>query len=199
MTLRTHEKGASMVEILGVLAVIATIATGMFTGIGRVNQKIKLTAAVTEVKDIVKGMRTQFSSFSPETVTSKQLYDIGIFKNYGEEDGKTVNVFGKEMRVNFKRDDINHERYFFIEYREIPPNACVDLLLADWGNDPSSGLRSISIVPETAIGTDFHWKKDQPNCGMNIMNQCLLPTLKSALEACAHKDKALNITWTYYI
>lgn len=198
MTLRTHEKGASMVEILGVLAVIATIATGMFTGIGRVNQKIKLTAAVTEVKDIVKGMRTQFSSFSPETITSKQLYDIGIFKNYNEEDGKTVNVFGKEMLVTF--GIAGSERIFTLKYKDIPPSACVDLLLADWGNDPSSGLSSIIVEQEAALGTRFHWKKDQQNCGtMNIMNQCLLPTLKSAMDACAHKDKNLNITWTYYI
>ena len=70
MTLRTHEKGATLIEVLGVLAVVATIAVGMFTGIARMNQKIKLTRAQTEVSDIVKAMRTQFSSFTPSWLWS---------------------------------------------------------------------------------------------------------------------------------
>lgn len=80
MNKSTNETGASMVEILGVLAVVATIAVGMFTGISRMNQKIKLTQAQTEVTDIVKAMRTQFSSFTPSSITSKGLYDVGILK-----------------------------------------------------------------------------------------------------------------------
>lgn len=199
MTQRTHEKGASMVEVLGVLAVIATIATGMFTGIGHVHKKIKLTAAVSEVKDIVKAMQAQFAAFSPEDITSKKLYELGIFKNYSEEDGKTVNVFGSEMTVSF--DDIDSERTFKVVYSKIPPNACVDLLLADWGNDPSSGLQSITVSSENGGEHKFQWKKDiDVACDTDTgTTYCLTPTLKYAVKACAHKDSSIDITWQYYI
>lgn len=87
-------------------------------------------------------MRTQFSSFTPSSITSKGLYDVGIFKNVNE-DGKSANVYGTEMVMELKSNVENP--YFTFSYKDIPTSSCPDLLLGDWGNDPSSGLKEIKV------------------------------------------------------
>ena len=201
MNKSTNETGASMVEILGVLAVVATIAVGMFTGISRMNQKIKLTQAQTEITDIVKAMRTQFSSFTPSSITSKGLYDVGIFKNVNDE-GKSANVYGTEMLMELKSDVENP--YFTFIYKDIPTSVCADLLLGDWGNDPSSGLREIK-VQGTGKTSIFQWEKDiRPVDEENPdapTSQPLLPSLEKAIDACTLPSGSgiVTISWSYYI
>lgn len=201
MTLRTHEKGATLIEVLGVLAVVATIAIGMFTGISRMNQKIKLTQAQTEVTDIVKAMRTQFSSFTPSSITSQGLYDVGIFKNIDEE-GKSANVYGTEMVMELKSDVENP--YFTFSYKDISTSACPDLLLGDWGNDPSSGLKEIK-VEGTGKTSVFQWAKDiRPVDEDNPdtpTSQPLLPSLEKAIDACTLPSGSgiVTISWSYYL
>ena len=201
MTLRTHEKGATLIEVLGVLAVVTTIAVGMFTGIARMNQKIKLTRAQTEVSDIVKAMRTQFSSFTPSSITSKGLYDVGIFKNVNE-DGKSANVYGTEMVMELKSNVENP--YFTFSYKDIPTSSCPDLLLGDWGNDPSSGLKEIK-VEGTGKTSVFQWSKDirpvdEDNADTPAA-QPLLPSLEKAIDACTLPSGAgiVTISWSYYL
>lgn len=202
MTLHSHEKGATLIEVLGVLAVVATIATGMYTGISRVNQKIKLTKAQTEVADIVKAMRTQFSSFLPSSITSEQLYKIGIFKNI--QDGISTNTYGTEMTMELENSGENP--YFIFSYKDIPSSVCTDLLLGDWGNDPSSGLKEIK-VEVAGKASVFQWEKDIRPVDPEDTTQAsaplpLLPTMATAMKACAEQVegvKNLTISWSYYI
>lgn len=199
----SNEKGASMIEILGVLAVVATVATGMFSGIARINQKIKLTRAQTEVSDIVKAMRSQFSSFVPASVTPKKLYEIGIFKNYTEGGTPpTVSVFGKEMTISITSGADNP--YFTFSYKDIPTSVCPDLLLGDWGNDPSSGLREIE-VKGTSKTSVFQWARDirpaDPEDTEAPTTRPLLPELADAINACSVSDGvgSVTISWKYYL
>ncbi len=193
MILHTHEKGATLIEVLGVLAVVATIATGMFTGIARINQKLKITQAQNQVSDIVKSMRTQFSSFRPSSITPEGLEKVGVYKTGTiNEDGKAINVFGTEMTMAL--DDAGGNPFFTFSYKNIPLSSCFDLLLADWGNDPSSGLKEIKVEGEKTY--TFIWKKNAPTETETTL--FLLPTSETAVQACA-QGKNVNISWSYYL
>ena len=194
MLSNTNEKGASLIEVLGVLAVVATISVGLFSGIAHVNQKIKLSRAHAEVTDIIKAMRTQFSSFVPNTLTPEGLYEIGILKNIDEE-GKSYNVFGTELEIRLSNFD--DYQTFQVWYNNIPSNVCIDLLMADWGNDPSSGLRTIFVAPGGPQYKGFYWEKDMPNCE-SASSHCFPPTLEAVIEECTRADH-VYVTWEYYI
>lgn len=199
MTLRTHEKGATLIEVLGVLAIVATIAAGTYVSISKMNQKIQLTRAQTEVADIVKAMRTQFSSFTPSSITSQGLYDVGVFKNIDDESGQSTSVYGTEMVMELKSDVENP--YFIFSYKDIPSNVCPDLLLGDWGNDPSSGLKEIK-VERTEKTSVFQWSKDirpvdEDNADTPAA-QPLLPSMEKAADACVGASN-VTISWSYYL
>lgn len=201
MTSYTNEKGATLIEVLGVLAVVATIATGMFTGIARVNQKLKITQAQNQVSDIVKAMRTQFASFHPSSVTAEGLEKIGVYKaGTVDETGMAVSVFDTEMTMELSSDGENP--FFIFSYKNVPRSSCYDLLLGDWGNDPSSGLKEIKV--EGNAVHIFQWAKDSEGTASSAeddassLQHTLLPTPTTAINACA-QEQNVTISWSYYI
>lgn len=196
MNKSTNEKGATLIEVLGVLCIVATIAAGAYAGISRMNQKIKLTQAHAEVSNLVKDIRTHFSSSRPATISAKQLYDLGILKNINDEETAAANVYGGEIRVLWK--EINGNPAFSIDYYNVPPKACIDLLMADWGNDPSSGLYTIYVAPYGPNYKAFYWKKDFPNCETDSYMHCLPPSFEDASEECT-RAQAGAMTWEYYL
>lgn len=118
------------------------------------------------------------------------------------DEGKSANVYGTEMLMELKSDVENP--YFTFIYKDIPTSVCADLLLGDWGNDPSSGLREIK-VQGTGKTSIFQWAKDiRPVDEENPdapTSQPLLPSLEKAIDACTLPSGSgiVTISWSYYI
>lgn len=197
MILKSHEKGATLIEVLGVMAVLGAIALGLFAGIARVQKQIKITQAHEQVTRLVKRMRTQFSSFrlSDSEMTAENLEKIGIYDNGDVGEDGAVSVFGTSMSITHP-DYTTEYPLFQINYNAIPSNVCVDLLMSDWGNDPSSGLRTIYAAPNGPNFKYFYWSKDFPECE-TATSHCLPPQLDAVVEECT-RAPALWITWEYY-
>ena len=193
---KTNEKGASMVEILGVLAVISVMATGMFSGIATIQSKIKLTKAQSQVSSIIKSMREHFSAYRPTSSSSEAMYKIGVFDNLGD-DKKSVHVFGGEMLIQLSGSDADYvssfsesDPTFKLVFKNISPKICFDLLSADWGSDPSSGLAEISVGSE---GVTFQWSKDFTG----DEHHPLPPSTSDAMTECA-KSPSFDLSWEYF-
>ncbi len=197
MILKSNEKGATLVEVLGVMAVLGAIAVGLFAGIARVQRQIKITQAHEQVTRIVKRMRTQFASFqiSESEMTAANLEKIGIYDNGDVGEDGAVNVFGTTMSVT--NDIRDGYPTFTLNYNAIPSNVCVDLLMSDWGNDPSSGLQAIHVSPFGPNYKTFLWEKDIPDCSTNGYSHCLPPQLDDAVEECT-RASSVYISWVYY-
>lgn len=190
MLLQTNEKGSTLMEVLAVIAVVGVVAVGMFRGISTMNSKVKLTQAQTQVSTIVKNMRAQFSSFLPSSTTTTAMKEAGIFENKDVIEGTAVNVFGSDMTIEVKNDE---NPSFIFSYKDIPVKACSDLLMSDWGSDPSSGLKQIEVVTETPV--TFMWKKDMAE---GASHKELPPSLSDSVTACG-KGSTATINWQYYL
>lgn len=197
MALESNEKGATLIEVLGVMAVLGAIALGLFAGIARVQRQIKITQAHEQVTRIVKRMRTQFASFqiSESEMTAANLEKIGIYDNGDVGDDGAVNVFGTSMDI--RNSSIDGYPTFTLNYNQIPSNVCVDLLMSDWGNDPSGGLRVIYVSPGGPNFKTFFWEKDMPDCGTNGYTHCLPPRLDDVVEECT-RASSVYVSWEYY-
>ncbi len=193
MILKSNEKGATLIEVLGVMAVLGAIAVGLFAGIARVQKQIKITQAHEQVTRIVKRMRTQFASFhlTDSQMTAENLEKAGIYDNGDVGENGAVNVFGTSMRIENHSYNGSYPA-FWMRYNDIPSNVCVDLIMADWGDDPSSGLAAISGGSKS-----FAWKKDFPNCGTDGVNYCLPAQLDDAVAMCSAAP-TVDIIWVYY-
>lgn len=199
MLLNENEKGATLLEVMGVMAVVGSIVVGLMGGISHMYQKMTLTRAHNQVTEIVKNMRAQFSSYIPSSVTANQLAALGVFNKDDVTDNKAYSVFGSEMTLTIQSHSDNP--YFTFTYTNIPADSCMDLLTGDWGDDPSSGLRQIS-VSGTKKTTTYKWAKDltRDEDGIAAANQgTLLPTQNDAFSACDQNGKESSLSWQYYL
>ncbi len=144
-------------------------------------------------------MRAQFSSYVPSSVKASQLATLGVFNKDDVTGEKAYSVFGSEMTLSIQSHSDNP--YFTFTYKNIPADSCMDLLTGDWGDDPSSGLRQISVTGDKRT-TTFKWAKDltRNEDGTTAANQgTLLPTQSDAFIACDQNGQESSLSWQYYL
>lgn len=197
--MNSSERGSSLIEMLGVICIIGTITVMMMGGISITMGRFKITQANRQVNHIVKDIRNAFSAdvpTIPQTGKSaaKQLFDAGILDKSDVSTDDSGNyaattVYGSEMDIRVSPSD-GEDAYFTITYKDMPSGVCIDLLQLDFGDDPSDGLKSISVSgSESALAkTTFDW---------NSNSHKLMPQMAQIVEAC--KSSRSDITWKFYL
>ena len=75
----SNQCGRSMVEMLGVLAIIGVLSVGGIAGYSLAMSKYKIAKALDQVQTIVTNMRTFYSSQRQITpITAQDAFNIGI-------------------------------------------------------------------------------------------------------------------------
>ncbi len=155
---RSDQTGRSMVEMLGVLAIIGVLSVGGIAGYSLAMSKYKITKALDQAQTIITNLRTYYASQRKvNAITAETAFNLGILtqESYDASAKKGLNPFGGE--INFGAgSESNAGRSFTIEYTGLTPEACLKLATADWGADASSGLVGITIGTG-ASGMKYVW------------------------------------------
>ena len=181
----TEESGRSMVEMLGVLAIIGVLSVGGIAGYSMAMSKFKITKTIDQVQTIITNLRTLYASQRTySALNASTAYNMGILTDETYDGTAGLNPFGGE--ILFDVGDSN--RSFSIEYTELTAEACVKLATADWGADASSGLLAITVSGGNAPAT-FTWDNDPT----------LPPDLVAVATACASgsNDSSSSVTWEF--
>ena len=184
MTMKhTHEAGRSMIEMLGVLAIIGVLSVGGIAGYSQAMSKYKVTKTTDQIQTMVTNIRTLFAGQRTYKGLEKPstAYTMGIFTDETYDSTKSLGSNAYGGAITLTTADSAHQ--FVITYENIPNDACVRMIMSDWG-DSSSGFVGLSVGSgekaasfTTAAGT--------------------FPIdLGAAVGACANADMN-KITWTY--
>lgn len=206
---KNDQKGRSMVEMLGVLAIIGVLSVGGISGYSKAMGKFKMTKAQDQMSMILMNVRTAFAtSPSYEGLNNKNALDYGIVPSEmytaGMEEGDLVNAFGGAAYIFSCSDaDISEsgassiggcsekvptdagspEMYFSISMSGLSKEECVALGSVDWGSD---GLIGVTIGEKSLGPEDF------PPTLANIAAGC------DADKTANDKTSGNTITWTYF-
>ncbi len=197
--MNNSERGSSLIEVMGLLAIAGMIAVSLMAGISSVTGRMKITQAENQVARIVKNMQISFSADVPELTADKsatKLFKAGVYSETDVSSNGTeytgTNVYGGPMTVvSGYRDGYP---YFDLTYSDLPTKVCADLLQANFGDDPSTGLKSVTVTNENVQSTVFEW--DNPDADSHPAHK-LIPTLMDGAAACG--GTANNITWSFYL
>ena len=150
----TEESGRSMVEMLGVLAIVGVLSIGGIAGYSKAMAKYKINKTLDQLSMIITNVRTTFgnqSSYKGLTTANAIAYEIvGNDLTLGSA-SKLTNAFNKEVTItagkndNGEACDVDYCPSFVIEFQGLPKAACGTVASSDWGGNASSGLVSISI------------------------------------------------------
>lgn len=150
-----NENGRSMVEMLGVLAIIGVLSVGGIAGYSKAMNKYKINKTTDQISMLVANLRTLFSSQGNyDGLTNAQAKKFGVVPNdmYSDVSGTDItNAFGGNVTIvaaKARDGDASSHEAFIIEYAGLSSEACVTVATGDWGSGQASGLIGLAAGKE---------------------------------------------------
>ncbi len=188
---KNEQSGRSMVEMLGVLAIIGVLSIGGISGYSKAMSKFRINKTLDQISMLVMNIRSLFaSSLNYNGLNNKVAYTMGIIP--GEMVVGTVaestglqNAFQGAVVIGVEAS--TNDRVFTISYGGLTQEACVSIATADWGSQAGSGLKSIKVG-------DKEYKAENPTAGLELPI-----SVSAASTACgASATGTQTIVWSYY-
>lgn len=154
--MRVNEQGRSMIEMLGVLAIVGVLSVGGIAGYSKAMNKFKTNKIGDQIQMISTNIRTLFSSQRAYTgLTNGMALRAGLIpgemykadsQNSYSNDYSITNAFGGGVYIAAADQSTSgDEMAFTIAIDQIPQSSCVSIATTDWGGDAGGGLTAMWI------------------------------------------------------
>ena len=161
-----NENGRSMIEMLGVLAIIGVLSVGGIAGYSKAMMKYRVNKTIEQISLISGNIRTFFRGryedlYSSNSVTiikkAKLIPDEmwsskteSVYIGAGQYEDRTTNfistALGNEISIGTPNlGGVVEPSTFYFYLESVPQDACIELLTQNWSNI-SSDFIGISIV-----------------------------------------------------
>lgn len=184
--MKNNENGRSMIEMLGVLAIIGVLSVGGIAGYTKAMEKYRINRTIEEVTHLSQNIRTFYSTargankysslavsshcFSGSVATSSSGVCSGALivqkakllpdEMYGGSGSGLENAFGGKV-------NISGGSTFAIELTGVPEEACVEVATQNW-ESVSSGIVMVGIAVGSNNVTNYCAKNySNVSCGNN--------------------------------
>lgn len=153
--MKNNESGRSMIEMLGVLAIIGVLSVGGLAGYSKAMGKYKVNKTIDQVTQIVASTRALFAGHNTYASLKKDnKMNINLIKKGHlvpdemiSADGtalENVYAYGVTLSPSGKRGATD-DKAFVISYAGVPQDSCMELATQDWGAGMSAGLVGVCI------------------------------------------------------
>lgn len=161
--MRVNEQGRSMIEMLGVLAIVGVLSVGGIAGYSKAMAKFKTNKVIDQINTISTNIRTLYSSQRnyaglnngtaiKMALIPSEMYQPDSKNNYASSEPVT-NAFGGSTIVEAiiqGTAKTGSENAYMIAVDALPKTACVSIVTTDWGGDSGSGL--VAMYASSAEG-----------------------------------------------
>ena len=223
--MKYNENGRSMVEMLGVLAIIGVLSVGGIAGYSKAMNKYKINKTTDQVSMLVANIRTLFSSqgnykdLDNENAIKFGVVPNDMIKTADDDTTKLVNAFGGDVTIAAAKartadgsETVPGNEAFIIEYAGLSSEACVTVATGDWGSGQASGLIAIAagtsgslsdaladvvIDADGAVAADAGEVIAQPGSA----TVATPISVADAVKACDGEENAgsgYGVAWKYY-
>lgn len=195
---KNEQSGRSMVEMLGVLAIIGVLSVGGISGYSKAMAKFKLTKAQDQLSMLIMNIRTAFATSPgyPDLTTANSIAYKLVSQEMAVGSTALINAFGGKTTVEaIKGADGTANGAFQIVFAGLGKDACVSLATSDWGTDGLIGIGVASTAISSISGTPSAATTFNSAGGLN--GPAVLPiSISNARTACS-SDNTNSITWVY--
>lgn len=199
-TFTSEQSGRSMVEMLGVLAIIGVLSVGGIAGYSKAMAKFKLTKAMDQVSTTVTNIRTLYSGqpnyagLTTEVAIKMGAIGAEMLNGISSTTATSAyNAFNGRVNIAVATVNGNASGGFSVTFTGLGKEACVALSSADWGSGSGSGLVSVAAGTGASTGTSF----TQGTIGTTA--SATLPlSLANAATGCSSAADGNAVQWIYY-
>lgn len=157
MKIKQNQLGRSMIEMLGVLAIIGVLSVGGIAGYSKAMEQFKINKTMQQITEIITNTRTLYAQQKDfDGLINKTAVEMGIIPSDLQTSPSDwgyymdiKNVFGGDVIV--AHGGYNMSQYYKIVFTDLSKNACIALGTANWGTEQSSGIVGITIGYVSAL------------------------------------------------
>jgi len=215
---KNEQSGRSMVEMLGVLAIIGVLSIGGISGYSKAMAKYRVNKTLDQISMLVMNIRSLFSASVDYTGLNDQTaIQMGIIPRDMLPSGTTETTATQIMNAYqggvflATGSSGGAGRSFTVQYSGLTREACVAIATADWGSQAGSGLVRISVKQGDttkrkkvtfssacdAAGTGGN-NPTAANGGNFCMNDMPITLAEAAVSCASTQDIGNAIEWEYY-
>ena len=148
--MKTNDYGRSMIEMLGVLAIVGILSVGSLSGYSNAMLKYKTNRLSSETLEIIVNTRnTYLKQKNYKDISLDILSKVGaVPDNMYNRPGfvsEIYNAFNGRVKVFESFNGGTVPLAFEIYNTGISTKGCIALATFDWGNDPTSGFTALYI------------------------------------------------------
>ena len=161
-----EQSGRSMIEMLGVLAIIGVLSVGGIAGYSKAMNKFKTNKIADNVSMLVANIKTLYAQQNTyDGLDNLTAVDMGVVpdelvqKTYNTDGTldasktKLMNAFNGNVDIHVSGStDKTDKKAFVLAFSGISREACITLATNDWGSGYSSGLIAIRASGESSTG-----------------------------------------------
>lgn len=192
--LSSEQSGRSMVEMLGVLAIIGVLSVGGISGYSKAMAKYRANKTLDQISLLITNIRTLYANqYNYTGLGNAALENFELVSADMKSGNDYINPFGGKIKIEATNGNAN----FAVTYTGLDKQACITMATADWGSTASSGLVSVA-VGEAATTTDaidspttFSWASGTAAPGS--ANFPISPV--TASKACSGTENGITITY----
>ena len=167
--MKYNQNGRSMIEMLGVLAIIGVLSVGGIMGYSKAMTKYKNNTILNGITHTINNIKTLFlQQNNVSGLSTKDAYEAGVipdeFKMADIENiKKVVHAYGGEVKVVAKKvaadtakadatsDSGDDVVYYAVQITGLPKDVAMQIATQDWGD--SGDLVSVNLNDGNEQGT----------------------------------------------
>lgn len=140
--------GRSMVEMIGVLAIVGVLSIGGIAGYVTASRNLRISNLKDEISTIVANVRSAF--FAAENYGSLNnitLINAGLIPDWMIDDDRSHIHNKNKGSVLIAPADYEYKENggFILVFNGLNATACRELAISDWGSDIATGFIALSI------------------------------------------------------
>lgn len=218
--MRTNESGRSMIEMLGVLAIIGVLSVGGIAGYTKAMNKYRTNKVVDQVTMIVTNIRTLYAmQRNYDGLNQNNALQMGVIPDElgtTETDLTNNNPFGGAVNIAAAASGMEagsssgHKKAFEVAFTGLSKEACVALATGDWGSGHSAGLIAIGAygAATTTLGTGNTAElgsngsacagSNNIACAGSTTSGVPMAVTKAATACACNTGNACSVVWKYF-
>ena len=187
----SHQNGRSMIEMIGVLAVVGVLSMEGISMFSRVMEKIAINDTLSQLSSIVQNIHTAYhSQHNFLGFDNEMAIKSGIIPSTMVRSHKTIhNLFGGEVKMR----SVSWGKGFVLIYNDLPRDACIQIASASLDFE-KNGLQYLMISP-----SGYRLPKNFPSTLDNgeYRNSELPISPAQAAKDCACRGKTCGIAYFF--
>ncbi|MBQ2811202.1 MAG: hypothetical protein IJF12_03430 [Alphaproteobacteria bacterium] len=206
------ELGRSMVEMLGVLAIIGVLSVGGIAGYSKAMRKHQINKFYDQMSQIISNIRLAYANQkSVSGLNAVNIKKMGLVpeemyvdknSDYPQHFWGGQIYFGSAFYSTFDEDEnytvsVTSDDVFYISMNNIPRDVCMIVLTTDWGTD-LIGMGA-SYIGGSPVPSNIDYRQASENLAKPGDKDYPYPySVERAQQVCSQSDERGGTGMTFY-